>query len=334
MVTGRDVARLAGVSQTTVSRVLRNDPKVSGETHRRVLEAAETLGYSPNIVARTLLTGSSKTVAILVPDVSNVVNPGFIRAAQEVFAAAGYYSLLINHGPHDDLGQITGLSQRMVEGVLLAAASDTEGALVEAIARQALPLTLAIRGTDDPAFDSFIADDESGCREAATLLVEHGHRNIALVSGPELTTTGRDRARHFAAALHRFDIPLPPERVIYGDYSFDSGERAAESLMRSENPPTAIFCASDNMAFGVLNALLKAGVAVPGDVSVVGFDDTPIAAWQVVGLTTIRQPVIDMTRAAARCLLQRMRGEGEAAEVRTYPVELIERRTTGPVPPT
>jgi LacI family transcriptional regulator len=331
MVTGRDVARLAGVSQTTVSRVLRNDPKVSGDTHRRVMAAAATLSYSPNIVARTLLTGSSKTVAILVPDVSNVVNPQFIRAAQEVFAAAGYDSLLINHGPHDHLGQIAALSQRMVEGVLLAAASDTEGTLVGAIARQALPLTLAIRGTDDPEFDSFIADDESGCRQAVDLLVGYGHRNIAMVSGPELTTTGRDRARHFAAALHESGIPLPPERVMYGDYSFDSGERAAESLMRSEDPPTAIFCASDNMAFGVLNALLKAGVDVPGDVSVIGFDDTPIAAWRMVGLTTISQPVVDMTRAAAQCLLERMRGGGATAAARTYPVELIERSTTGPV---
>lgn len=332
MVTGRDVARLAGVSQTTVSRAFRNDPRVSEETYQRIRQAAETLRYSPNIVARTLLTGSSKTVAIVVPDVSNVVNPQFIRAAQEEFAGEGYDSLLINLGPDDGLRQVESLAQRMVEGVLVAAASDRKGALIAAIDRQSLPVTLAIRGTDSAAVDSYTADDAAGCEAAAELFHRGGHTRVALISGPEDTTSGRNRALFFRAALAERGIVLHDESIRHGDYSFQSGAAAASSLMATVRPPTAIFCASDGMAFGALDALLSAGIRVPRDVSVIGFDDTPMASWAMIGLTTIRQPVVEMTRVAVRRLLQRMRGWDGPAEQVEFPVEMVERATTGPAP--
>jgi LacI family transcriptional regulator, galactose operon repressor len=331
VVNGWDVARRAGVSQATVSRVMRGDSKVAPQTRELVLRAAEELGYAPDTAAQALITRRTSSVAVVVPDLANPLYPQLITAAQAELHAAGYRMFLLNARFGDVDEHVRRLRGRTVDGVLLAT-SIIDSPTVAEFLRRGLPTALVIRGVEGVAADTFIADDETGCALAADHLTGLGHRRIGMISGPANTTSGRDRVRLFRVALRRDQVELPESLVAHSPYTFDSGAELALRLLGRAQRPTALFCASDVLAFGAVHAIRRAGLRVPGDVSVVGFDDVAMAGWEMIGLTTIRQPIEQMARESVRTLLGRISGEDASPRRRhVFAVELVERGTTGPV---
>ena len=330
MVNGWDVARHAGVSQATVSRVMRGDSKVTPQTRERVLRAAEDLGYAPDTAAQALITRRTGSVAVVVPDLANPLYPQLITATQQELHAADYRMFLLNARFGDVDDHVRRLRGRTVDGVLLAT-SIIDSPTVAEFLRRGLPTALVVRGVEGVAVDTFIADDEAGCALAAGHLTALGHRRIGMISGPANTTSGRDRVRLFRAALRRDQVELPESLVEHSPYTFESGAELALRLLGRPNPPTALFCASDVLAFGAVDALRRRGLRVPGDVSVVGFDDVSMAGWEMIGLTTIRQPIEQMAAEAVRKLLGRVSGADTTMPRRhVFAVQLIERGTTGP----
>jgi LacI family transcriptional regulator len=329
---GWDVARRARVSQSTVSRVLRGDERVAPQTRERVLRAAAQLGYSPDAAAQALITGRSGAVAVVVPDVSNPLYPELITAAQQELQEAGYRMLLLNARFGDAEAHVKTLRGRTVDGALLATSIIDSPIAAESV-RQGLPTALVIRGVEGVAVDTFLADDPAGCALVADHLVSLGHTRIGMLTGPLNTTSGRDRERLFQASLRRHGLSVPPELITHGDYIFDVGAQAALHLLDRPDPPTALFCGSDILAFGALHAIREKGLRTPADVSVVGFDDVVMAGWDMISLTTVRQPIDRMARQAVRTLIARIAGDdiGEAAR-HVFEVSLVERKTTGPAP--
>lgn len=333
-VTSRDVAREVGVSQSTVSRALRGDPRVSAATQVKVVETAARMNYLPNAAARSLITRRSNTIGVVVADITNPFYPELVDVLHDEFHLSGYRTVLLNErtegrGAEDVLPQIQG---RSVDGILFASAT-LDSPFVEDFEKRGIPIVLLNREIDDVAVDCVVSENRAGGMLAAETLVELGHTRIALIAGPANTSTSRDRVEGFVAGLANAGIELDPALRRAGDYSHQSGYQWCLDLLRLDEPPTAVFCGNDVIAFGAVDAARRMGVKVPQELSIMGYDDIEMAAWEVFRLTTIRQPLPQMAKAAARMLLTRLEAPDELEPRRlVFPAGLVKRETTGPAP--
>ncbi|MGY1622342.1 LacI family DNA-binding transcriptional regulator [Geodermatophilus sp. SYSU D00965] len=324
------VARAAGVSQSTVSRALRGDPRVREETRRRVDQAARRLGYVPNSLASSLVSRSTRTVAVVVSDLTNPFFPSLLTPIYDELQLLGYRVVLLTERTDNLAGQETlqRLLDRSIDGVLVTTATLGSRFAVE-LQRRGLPTVLLNRYIDGLDVDRVISDNHGGAVVGGRHLLELGHRRIAAISGPSNTSTSRDRRAGLIDALTGAGLRLDPALVHEGTYSHQSGYQHTRELLRLPEPPTAIVCGNDVVAFGAIDAALSLGVRVPDDVSILGFDDIPMAAWEVFQLTTLRQPIGDMARAAARMLAERIEHTGELGPGReqVFATSLVRRAT-------
>lgn len=324
------VARAAGVSQSTVSRALRGDPRVREETRHRVAEAARRLGYVPNSLASSLVSRSTRTVAVIVSDLTNPFFPSLLTPIYDELQLLGYRVVLFTERTDIPTGQETlrRLLDRSIDGVLVTTAT-LDSRFAAELQRRGLPMVLLNRYIDGLDVDRVVSDNHAGAVLAGRHLIELGHRRVALVRGPSNTSTSRDRMAGLAEALAGAGLPLDPELVREGSYSHQSGYQHTRELLRLPDPPTAIVCGNDVIAFGALDAALSLVVRVPQDVSIIGFDDIPMAAWEVFQLTTLRQPTSDMARAAVRMLAERIEHTEEIGTGReqVFATSLVRRAT-------
>jgi LacI family transcriptional regulator len=285
------VARAAGVSQATVSRALRGDPRVRAETQQRVVEAANRLGYVPNSLASSLATRSTRTVGVVVADLTNPFFPYLLTQVYDELQLMDYRVVLFTERTDIPTGQaaLSRLLDRSIDGVLITTA--TLGSRFGDLLRErGLPMVQLNRYMDGLDVDRVTSDNRGGAYAGARYLLGLGH----------------DRIEGLLDALNAQGLKLDPGLVRDGSYSHQSGYQHALDLLRLPDPPTAIFCGNDVVAFGVIDAARSLEVDIPGDVSVLGFDDIPMAAWEVFQLTTVRQPFAEMARAAARMLGERI----------------------------
>jgi LacI family transcriptional regulator len=329
-VTSRDIARAAGVSQPTVSRALRGDPRVAPATSALVQETARRLGYVPDAAARTLITRRTRTVAVVVADIGNPFYTELMSELHGSLGRAGYRTVLVNE--RTDLGGDAGmqplLRSGLVDGAILATATLDEPTRA-LLAGERTPIVLVNRELGGVERDTVVSDNRAGGARVAELLAELGHRRIAHIAGPANTSTARERGAGLAEALEGLGIPLDPALRRGGDYSHRDGYRWTLELLELADPPTAIFGDNDVIALGALDAARRRGVAVPGELSIVGFDDIALAAWESFRLTTVRQPLSDMAQEAVRLLVERIeRADGPAARRIVFPTELIQRGST------
>jgi LacI family transcriptional regulator, galactose operon repressor len=324
------VARAAGVSQSTVSRALRGDPRVREETRRRVDQAARRLGYVPNSLAASLVSRSTRTVAVIVSDLTNPFFPALLTPVYDELQLMGYRVVLLTERTDIPTGQETlqRLLDRSIDGVLVTTATLGSRFAVE-LQRRGLPMVLLNRYIDGLDVDRVVSDNHGGAVIGGRHLIELGHRRIAAICGPANTSTSRDRRAGLAEALADAGLALDPALVREGTFSHQSGYQHTRDLLRLPDPPTAIVCGNDVVAFGALDAALSLGVRVPQDVSILGFDDIPMAAWEVFQLSTLRQPIGDMARAAARMLAERIEHPGEIGPGReqVFATSLVRRGT-------
>jgi LacI family transcriptional regulator len=332
-VTSKDVAREANVSQPTVSRALGGDPRISASTRERVAEAARRLGYFPNVAARTLITNRTHTVGVVVGDVSNLFFAQQLNAIYNELQRGGYRTVLFQEGAdHKETGDavLPFLFGNALDGAIFTTGKLTAEA-PKHLAEEGLPVVLLNRYIEGVSADCVTSDNTEGGRLAARRLAELGHERIGVILGPENTSTSRDRERGFLAGLKEFDLEVPEDLRRVGLYSIESGHRLCSELLELKNPPTAIFCGNDVIALGALNAAAVAGMNVPEDLSVFGFDDLLPAAWETTNLSTVHQPISQMAEAAARMLVERIEGSYDGPpRDEVFPVGLAERATTAP----
>jgi LacI family transcriptional regulator, repressor for deo operon, udp, cdd, tsx, nupC, and nupG len=326
-----DVARAAGVSASTVSRALRGRPGVSDEVRAQIAAVAAQLGYTASRSASSLASGRTYTIGVLVPYVGRWFFGTVVDAAEKVFSAAGYDVLLYNLGsPETRKRFFTRLPVRKrVDAVLsLRIPDDEESAALRSLG---VPLATTVGGTR-PGFTVVGIDDRAGTESAVRHLVNLGHRRIGMISGasgPLHWTTPIERSNAYLDVLADAGIEHDPALEADGDYTVEGGERAMTELLALRHPPTAVFAQSDEMAMGALRALRRHRLRVPEDVSVVGFDDHELS--EVVGLTTVAQPVAAQGREAARLLLARLDDpDAGPADPVEMPLRFVLRETTAP----
>ena len=323
-VTSHDVARLAGVSQATVSRALRDDIRVTADTKRRVREAARALGYVRSELGRGLSTRATRRIALVV-ELENALYQVLLAPIHDELLDRGYRMVLLAERGDGALAER--LLDRSVDGAVLMTTRLTSS-LPSQLAARELPFVFLNRIGGVVDAPSVTADNVGGSRAAAELLIGLGHTRIAAVVGPEDTSTARDREAGFRSALADAGVALPTRRVFRRDFDHESGRQGLDALLAADDPPTAVFCANDFIAVGVLNRAVERGISVPGDLAVVGFDDLDMAAWPAFNLTTVHNPVREMARRAAAVLVERL-ADPAAGGHDVYPTQLVLRRTHG-----
>ena len=328
--TMEDVAARAGVSRSLVSLVMQGSPRVSPHRRDAVLQAAGDLGYRPNAHARNLASRTTRSVGVLLSDLHN---PFFaeIYDGVEAEAAEADFKLLVNTGgrrPAGEKAAVETLLELRVDGIILAGARLATADIVTAA--RTVPVALVTRVVRDDAVDWVTSDDAHGAELAVEHLASLGHRRIAHIDGGRGAGAGARRTG-YRKAMARHGLAAGAI-VVHGDYTEASGVAATRHLMEGAGAPTAIFAANDLCAAGVLSELDDLGLRVPGDVSVVGYDNTALAGMHTIGLTTIDQPRLAMGRQAMRALLDRMNGRSEPPMRSVLPPSLVVRSTTGPPP--
>jgi LacI family transcriptional regulator len=328
-VTIREVASAAGVSVATVSRVVNGTAVVRDDTRRRVEEEVARLGYAPNAAARSLITSRTSTVGVVLPDIWGEYFSEVIRGIDLSARQAGYHVLVSSS--HSDVAETREVLRAMhgrVDGVVVMSPTASPRSL-EGCLPASLPVVLlnaAPGGSNRPALN---VDNRGGARAMVAHLLGLGHRRLALVHGPDSNFDAAERRRGCRDALRASGLPADSAVEIAGDFGEESGEAAGEAIVRLSPRPTAVFAANDSMAIGVLLALGRSGVRVPGDVAVAGFDDIPIARFASPPLSTVRHDIRKLgERALARLLLE-IAGDGTSQTAReVLPFTLVLREST------
>ena len=329
-ITRNDVAKLAGVSPSTVSYVLNDGPRqVSAELRERVLEAVEELDYSPSDVARSLRSSKTKTLGLMVTDPHDSFYGDIIRAVERVCFEQGYAVILCHTSNHleREMRYAQVLRNRQVDGVIAhSIAPDLEPLML--LERAGIPTIVLERSSDD--LICLNSDDIQGGYLATRHLLDLGHTRMGTITREDMSTS-QGRIDGHKQALAEAGIAFDSQLVEYDTWGFEAGANSAERLLNLPDPPTAILTHDDNVAVGAMKAIHDYGLRIPDDISVVGYDDVEVAAFVVPPLTTIAVPKYEMGKRAAELMLNLLSGE-EAPEPKTIvlSVELIVRESSGP----
>lgn len=330
MSTLNDVAAVAGVSPTTISRYLGRSIVLPQATRDRIDAAITALDYRPNLLAKRLSTGRAEAIGLVTPEIDN---PFFAQLAAAVEAEAekhGYAVYMTStHGdPLREIGAVRRMRDGHVDGLVLITSRPDDGALARLLADDDKVVLL---DEDVPGIGlcRVFAQNEHGAWLATRHLIAAGHRHIAFIGGPPGLMSVQERKAGFERAMAEAGLPAAPQAVLLRDYSRAFGDQAATILLGLNPRPSAIFASSDYLAIGVLGAFQRAGLSVPQDMSLIGFDDMPFADLVNPPLTTIRQPVPEMGRLAFQVLLALIHGEN-TARLSRLPVELVQRKSVAP----
>ncbi|RQR27578.1 LacI family DNA-binding transcriptional regulator [Burkholderia sp. Bp9142] len=327
-----DVAKIAGVSQMTASRALNDRPGVSRETRDEVLRIAASIGYVVNRTAQKLSGGRNGIIGIITPMLDNQFASELILGVGRAARSVGYETLVytVFDEDRDTHSGVIGLMQQFADGVV--AILPRESIYFEALAAAHVPVVVIDQRGTLTGFPSVSVDNYGGARLAVEHLASLGHERIGFISGGDAIEGVRERLRAYHDALTQLGLPRDPKLVAEGDLSQMKAFEAASTLLAQVDPPTAIFCANDLSAFGAIAAVREAGLRVPNDISIIGFDDIPMAAQVHPALTTIRQPFPQMARSAVNTLLALIEGTDATSARITLPAELIGRNSTGTRP--
>jgi LacI family transcriptional regulator len=333
MATMNDVARAANVSIATVSHVINGTRFVSAERVDRVNAAMQELGYTPDATARSLRVGRTDTIGLVIPDNSNPFFAALARGIEEAGFEAGYTTILANSNERPDREHryVSTLVSKRVDGLILSPSRGDHGTLSRLLQNARIPVVVVDRDAALPNADVVVYDNAGGSYEAARHLIELGHTSIGCVAGPADATTATDRVHGFRRALADAGLPLSDHAVVEADFHFSGGREATARLLATGDRFTALFAANDLMAAGAIRELADRGIAVPRDVSVIGYDDAPLAEMLSPALTTMRQSLDEMAHMAVSLLLSRMSGsDGTPPSRHVLPTSLVVRESTAP----
>jgi len=334
MPTITDVAELAKVSIATVSRVLNGTAYVSPELETRVQKAIEQLSYRPNVLARHLRRNENSSIGILIPDAKNPFFAEMAKGAQDICFAQGFIAVICDtdEQPSKAIGHLDLLFQQRATGFIVVSPGNITAHLQQLLDDN-YRIVLVDRGLSALATDSVVSDNYGGGRQAVEHLIELGHRRIGFVVSNLEHETIQGRWAGAQEAMHAAGLEIDPSLVyMEGDELPGSGYEGAELILTQDPPPTAIFAFNDLMAFGVIRYAHTHNIAVPEQLSVIGFDDMMMASYSTPSLTTVRQPKYELGQKAVKILLRRVRGDKSPSVQLTLATELVVRESTVPPP--
>jgi LacI family transcriptional regulator len=328
-VTIYDVAREAGVSMATVSRVVNNNPNVKPQTRKKVFEAIERLGYRPNAVARGLASKKTTTVGVVIPDISNSIFSEVARGIEDIANMYHYNIILCNADKKKDkeIRVINTLLEKQVDGLLFMGGTVTDEH-IQAFKTSSVPIVLCGTTTDNTSFPSVDIDHEAAAYDAVKQLTNNGHRRIGMISGTlQDPANGYSRYQGYKKALEENGISVQDDLVRIGNYRYESGVEVMKYFLELADRPTAIFAATDEMAIGAIHSAQDHGLRVPEDVSIISVDNARMASMVRPQLTTVAQPMYDIGAVSMRLLTKLMNKETVEISRVILPHEIITRKS-------
>ena len=330
MSTIRDVARIAGVSTATVSRAINAPETVSARTRQRVSSAMAACRYRYNALARGFVTRQSGSLGMIVPSITNSIFAESVRGVQDRANRDGY-QVLLGNSDYDNAQEARVcevLRERRVEGLIITT-TDLKGRVLAELVEARFPFVLLYSTVRKGPMPSVGVDNYRGGYAATDHLVRLGHRRIAMLAGKfSFSDKSHHRWQGYQRCLAAHGIPYAPERVVQTQYTLENGREGIKALLSLRRPPTAVFCSNDFMALGAMQGAREAGVAIPEQLSVVGFDDMAISSYVHPGLTTVRQPAYEMGSLGADILLGRIRTPGRPPVHRILETSVVVRGST------
>ncbi len=326
VITSGDVAKLANVSQSAVSRAFTEGASVAPETRERILQAATALGYRPNALARAMISGRSKIIALLVAYLDNQFYPSVIDMISRQLQEDGYNVMLFISNPGKQDALVQKIMQYQVEGIIMAS-STLSSVVATECAKTGISVVFFNRFVPAVPASSVTSDNLRGGGLVADYLIRGGHRKIGFIAGDEDSSTNRDREAGFYNALGALGVTVLHRAV--GGYQFDRAKQATREMFgRPDDRPDAVFVANDHMAFAVMDVLRgELNLRIPEDVSVIGFDDVPSASWNGYNLTTVKQNLTTMVNETLSILLDQIDNQAVQNRASVVPVELVVRGT-------
>ena len=308
MVTIKDIAKLAGVSHTTVSRALNNSPLIKFETKKKIKEIAESLNYVPNFSARSLVQQKSFRIGLFFSSIEEGTSASFLVAAIRGINSvlSHQYSLSVNG--IDTLTSNDNITPQMFDGIIVMSQSDDDDAFIATVQAASIPLVVLNRQLDDATILNVTSNDRLGVKEAITYGVARGHQKIAMIGGIAGFRSAIERRQGFLDGLHEAKLKATSEYFLAGDYSIESGLACAEKLLHLPVPPTLIFCANDDMAIGALKACVANQKQVPADIALIGFDNILFSEYTSPALTTVSKPILEISKFGTQLLLDSISG--------------------------
>jgi LacI family transcriptional regulator len=334
MSTISDVAKRAGVSAMTVSRVINSSGYIAQETQERVEKAIAELGFVPNALARSLRFKQTKTIALVLTDITNPFFTTLARGVEDAASENGFTVMFTNtdESSDEEAENLNTLLQKQVDGVLLVPAGSSNES-VTYLQERSIPVVVLDRRVPDVKVDTVCSDSIPGAYQATRHLIDMWHRRIAIISGPLHISTSADRAEGYRLAMQEAGLPIDPQWVQHGHFTQNSGYEMAKALLPLRPRPTAILAANNFIAIGAYGALREAELRIPEDISLVTFDDLPAKLMLEPFLTTVDQSAYEMGYQATQLLLTHLSGETPAEpRVIVLPTRLIIRSSSGKAP--
>jgi len=329
MATMKQVAERAGVSTSTVSHVINNTRVVSDDVRERVTAVIAEMRYIPSAVARSLKNDRTHTIGMMVPNNSNPYFAELIQGIEDAAFKVGYNVILCNayDDPRKQAAYLRVLIEKRIDGMILVA-SGADEELARLLAHQQTPMVLVDREVAGVQADFVEADHETGGYLATRHLVELGHRAIACISGPRDLPPSLDRVNGYRRALAEAGLDAPPGYLVYSNFTSEGGYRAVQQLLALNKRPTAVFVGNDLMAIGGLCAASEAGLRIPSDLSVIGYDDIALASYSTPRLSTMAQPKYEMGQRIVSMLVERIMGSAQPLRRELLQTRLIARQST------
>lgn len=327
-VTIKDIAKLANVSHTTVSRAMNNSPLIKDETKKKIMKIAQQLNYTPNYNAKSLVLQKSHSIGLFFSSMTSGTSANFfvdtIRGVNRVIDIE--YNLFVRG--IDDYTDFSSIHNKRFDGIILMSQSEADNPFVYHVLGQKIPLIVLNRQVSANGIVNILSDDKEGTYKVVQHFIDNGHRRIAIIEGIKRFKSTEQRREGFLNALIDHGVPIHQEYIVRGQYDMESGYQAMQELIRLEEPPTAVFCSNDDMAIGAMNAAFEHGLQIPEDISIAGFDDIGFSSYAIPSLTTVKRPIEQISALGAQKVLERINKPSTVEERIFLNTELIIRKST------
>ncbi|MGH4050076.1 MAG: LacI family DNA-binding transcriptional regulator [Clostridium sp.] len=326
-VTIKDIAKIANVSHTTVSRALNDSPFINEVTKIRIKEIAKQLKYVPNYSARSLVLNKSYNIGLIFTTISEVTSSSFfyetVRGVNSIIKEN--YNLVVRG--IDDYKDFRFVNSKRFDGIILMSQSNSDTPFIYYLMDEKIPLVVLNTDIDESSVVNILSADKKGAYEAVTYLIHNGHKNIAIIEGAQGFTSTTERKNGYLKAIIENKLQVSGQYMVEGNYTIVSGYNAMKKLLSLNIRPTAIFCSNDDMAVGAMKATLEAGLNVPNDISFIGFDGGQLGDYLTPALTTVKRPINEVSRKGAESLLNIISGNSLKGEKIYINTELVERES-------
>lgn len=324
-ITIKDIAKLANVSHTTVSRALNNSPLINEETKNKIQAIADELNYVPNYSAKSLVLDKSYTIGLFFSSITKGTSPSFffdtIRGINSVIEEK--YNLVIRG--IDSYKEFSSINKQRFDGIILMSQSDNDNSFIYHVKQQNIPLVILDRDIEERSLVNILSDDEEGSFKAVEHLIKNGHKDIGIIVGREDFKSTKKRKEGFIQALINYKVPIESDYIVEGNYDMKSGYNAMKKLIKLPKSPTGVFCSNDDMAIGAIKAIFDSGLSVPKDVSIVGFDNIEFSEYATPSLTTVKRSIEEISIAGGQKLIDIINGENNEGEKIYIKTDLIIR---------